>query len=596
MTTYKYKDINTSVDKDKTIIEDNGTAFYTEDKGTTALRLFIKWRDQPFNLDSTTMKPTLDLFHSDGSIWRNEPLEVINIRGGILQYKTPNNIINHAGNVRAKLFLKNTDESVHVANFDFIIKDSGVEGAIEKEISFNLVDDAVRRIVKENAIEILGDGFEGRLNTDVMNHLDSNPELFKGDKGDKGDVGPQGPRGYQGIQGPKGDTGATGLTGQDGPQGPQGLKGVKGDSGKSFTYQDFTFEQLEELRQPIKNEVVDIDNRVNKIYGLSQSPVNIYVDKTGTLDGDGSQSNPFNSIQKAFDSIPKIIDKRYTVWIAPGDYDEEAYLTGVIGGTIFVRSATPPETADNINVRVKALNFYDVMGYVHIEDMGTYGGEITRKAFILFSRCIYGSISRCRMDRAIPGKITLYWDGSFGSLGTSHIENQELVIQSQNGSTVRIDSNTTSGTGNGVALYSLNGFIFKSGANDWINSAATPEKKEIGGQIYSDNVGWVELSYQNGWATSSGVTLKYKKMNEDLVMLYGWVDKQPMDTTIIATLPAGYRPINTQRHAVTVTGTASTQISLPVLEVRSNGDIRIVNTGDVPANNGIAINIMLPIL
>ena len=157
MTTYKYKDINTSVDKDKTIIEDNGTAFYTEDKGTTALRLFINWRGQPFNLDNTTMKPVLDLFHSDGSIWRDEPLEVINAESGLVQYKLPNNVIAHAGNVRAKLFLKNTDESVHVANFDFIIKDSGIEGAIEKEISVNLVDDAVRRIIEANP-----DSFKGK--------------------------------------------------------------------------------------------------------------------------------------------------------------------------------------------------------------------------------------------------------------------------------------------------------------------------------------------------------------------------------------------------------------------------------------------------
>src|SRR5699024_12080294 len=195
-------------------------------------------------------------------------------------------------------------------------------------------------------------------------------------------------QGIQGIPGHKGEKGTDRLNGARGP---------KGDKGEPFTYQDFTSEQIEELREPIKDDVVNIGNRVERVYGLSQSPVNIYVNKTGTLDGDGSQSNPFNSIQKAFDSIPKIIDKRYTVWIAPDEYDEEAYLTGVIGGTIFVRSTEPPETVDNINVRVKALNFYDVMGYVHIEDMGTYGGEIARKAFILFSRCIYGSVSRCRM-------------------------------------------------------------------------------------------------------------------------------------------------------------------------------------------------------
>ena len=32
------------------------------------------------------------------------------------------------------------------------------------------------------------------------------------------------------------------------------------------------------------------------------------------------------------------------------------------------------------------------------------------------------------------------------------------------------------------------------------------------------------------------------------------------------------------------------------LEVRNNGDIRLVTTGDVPVNNGLAINVILPIL
>lgn len=253
MTTYKYKDINTSVDKDKTIIEDNGTAFYTEDKGTTALRLFIKWRDQPFNLDNTTMKPTLDLFHSDGSIWRNEPLEVINAESGLVQYKIPNNVIAHAGNVRAKLFLKNTDESVHVSNFDFIIKDSGIEGAIEKEISVNLVDDAVRRIVKENAIEILGDDFEQRLNSDVINHLDSNPSIFKGPKGDKGDIGS---RGLQGIKGDKGDKGERGPQGVQGERGYQGVQGPKGDKGDVLKYSNLSTSEKEDLKSNITDQAV----------------------------------------------------------------------------------------------------------------------------------------------------------------------------------------------------------------------------------------------------------------------------------------------------------------------------------------------------
>ena len=593
---YKNKDLELNIQTGTIKRGNHGVLFYSEDKGTASIR--IKITDNNRNIDFTKIDlvPYLDLFMEDGSIFKDEEFRMIAPQYGQVQYDIPKNIIRHVGQVHAKIILKNSNKSIHVADFYFTIGDSGIEGAVEKEVSVNIVDDAVRRIIQENAIELLGEGFKDDVSVELKNYVTINAETFKGPKGDKGDQGQRGPQGVKGDTGEQGLQGIQGPKGEKGTDGINGARGPKGDKGEPFTYQDFTSEQIEELREPIKDDVVNIGNRVERVYGLSQSPVNIYVNKTGTLDGDGSQSNPFNSIQKAFDSIPKIIDKRYTVWIAPGEYNEEAYLTGVIGGTIFVRSTEPPENVDNINVRVKALNFYDIMGYVHIEDMGTYGGEIARKAFILFSRCIYGSVSRCRMDRTIPGKITLYWDGSFGSLGTSHIENQELVIQSQNGSTVRIDSNTTSGTGNGVALYSLNGFIFKSGANDWINSAATPEKKEIGGQIYTDENEWVNLSYKNGWATNSGVALKYKKMNDNLVMLYGWTDKQPLDTTIIATLPTGYRPINTQRHPVTVTGTANVQTSLPILEVRSNGDIRLVTTGDVPANNGIAINVILPIL
>src|SRR5699024_278380 len=244
----------------------------------------------------------------------------------------------HPGTVNAKLFLKNEKESIHVANFSFNIKDSGITDAVDKEITVNLVDDSVRRIIQENAIELLGDGFKDDVSVELKNYVNDNVETFKGPKGDEGKQGQRGPQGFKGDTGEQGIQGIPGPKGEKGTDGLNGARGPKGDKGEPFTYQDFTSEQIEELREPIKDDVVNIGNRVERVYGLSQSPVNIYVNKTGTLDGDGSQSNPFNSIQKAFDSIPKIIDKRYTVWIAPGEYNEEAYLTGVIGGTIFVRS------------------------------------------------------------------------------------------------------------------------------------------------------------------------------------------------------------------------------------------------------------------
>lgn len=185
MRIYKNKDITTSIDTEKMSINNSDTYFYTEDKGSAALRIFINHRKTAFNLDNTNLKPVLDLFHTDGSIWLDEPLEIIMSDKGLLQYNIPDNVIAHAGLIKAKLFLRNAEQSVHVANFTFDIKDSGIEGAIEKEISVNIVDDAVRKIINEQ------------------------PELFKGEKGDKltfDDLTDEEKEELKGEQGDKGDT------------------------------------------------------------------------------------------------------------------------------------------------------------------------------------------------------------------------------------------------------------------------------------------------------------------------------------------------------------------------------------------------------
>ena len=217
------------------------TNFYTEDKGSASIRIRLSSNEYYLDLTKTDLKPVLFLFHEDGSIF--EIRDFINVMPdkGLIQYNLSDNVIAHAGKVKAKLFLKNTKQSVHVANFTFDIKDSGIEGAVEKEISVNIVDDAVRRIIQENAIDLLGEGFEERLNEDVFTHLDNNPEQFKGPKGDigpqgvkgdKGNKGDKGATGEQGPQGPKGEQGEQGLQGEIGPRGIQGVPGATGPKGE----------------------------------------------------------------------------------------------------------------------------------------------------------------------------------------------------------------------------------------------------------------------------------------------------------------------------------------------------------------------------
>ncbi|WP_239760838.1 BppU family phage baseplate upper protein [Mammaliicoccus sp. N-M51] len=203
MAIYKNKDIEVNVNGKSADVGFIDTNFYTEDISTSSIRITIKNNKRAVDLNKTNLTPKLDLFHSDGSIFMDKKINLVLPEQGIIQYKISDKVIKHPGKVSAKLFLKNETQSVHVANFNFTIKDSGITEAVSKEVTINLVDETIRKIIREDAMELLGENFENNLNESVLSHLESNADLFKGPKGDKGDVGPQGPQGI------KGDTGTS---------------------------------------------------------------------------------------------------------------------------------------------------------------------------------------------------------------------------------------------------------------------------------------------------------------------------------------------------------------------------------------------------
>lgn len=208
----KMTDVETNISPTNIDIGDIGCRFYTEDENTAFIRIRIKYDGQPVNLNDTDMKPKLDLFMQDGSIFIDEPTEMLIAESGLIQYNIPTKVIKHAGRVSCKLFLDNGTDSVHVANFTFNIVDSGVENAVVKEVSVDLVKDTVKRIISEDLTNVLDEGFKDKLTKDLQTYLTTNKTIFKGDKGDKGDVGATGLTGPQGLQGPKGDTGSVNIT------------------------------------------------------------------------------------------------------------------------------------------------------------------------------------------------------------------------------------------------------------------------------------------------------------------------------------------------------------------------------------------------
>lgn len=194
----KNKDIEAHIRANNIDIGDIGSRFYTEDKNSAIIKVKIYYNGQSIDLSKTDLEPRLDILSQDGSIFLDEPIEIISPTIGLIEYQVSSQVIKHAGKMNCKLFLKDDEQSIHVANFSFNILDSGVEKAVAKEINLNLVESTVKQIMSEDLTDLLNSGFTEKLTNDLENYLSTHNDEFKGDKGDVGERGPQGPPGKDG--------------------------------------------------------------------------------------------------------------------------------------------------------------------------------------------------------------------------------------------------------------------------------------------------------------------------------------------------------------------------------------------------------------
>ncbi|WP_243081542.1 BppU family phage baseplate upper protein [Staphylococcus capitis] len=236
METYKSGTVNTIINEHGVDLGNINVNLYTMDNMTSVIDIHLKKKNLtteqqeyiPVNFNQTKFKPTLHVFAQDGSIFTNEPLEIIKPEEGFVRYIIPEYITKHVGQMQCKLFLENPEnnDSSHVANFYFTVNDSGITKSVGKEIRVELLDDIVEKVMKNNV------------------------DIFKGPKGDKGE---QGVPGQDGKDGKNGLNGIDGVNGNPGPQGPpgkdgrDGVNGKDGVDGKSFDFASLTDEQKAEI-------------------------------------------------------------------------------------------------------------------------------------------------------------------------------------------------------------------------------------------------------------------------------------------------------------------------------------------------------------
>ncbi|MEJ7322782.1 BppU family phage baseplate upper protein [Staphylococcus epidermidis] len=272
METYKTGTVNTIINENGVDLGNINVNLYTMDNMTSVIDIHLKKKNLtteqqeyiPVNFNQTKFKPILHVFAQDGSIFTNEPLEIIKPEEGYVRYIIPEYITKHVGQMQCKLFLENPEnnDSSHVANFYFTVNDSGITKSIGKEIRVELLNDIVEKVMKNNV------------------------EIFKGPKGDKGE---QGIPGQDGKDGKNGLNGIDGVNGNPGPQGPpgkdgrDGVNGKDGEKGEPFKYTDFTTEQLNNLKGPKGDPFKYTDFTQSQLDALKGPKGDVNISDTGWI-------------------------------------------------------------------------------------------------------------------------------------------------------------------------------------------------------------------------------------------------------------------------------------------------------------------------
>lgn len=166
-------------------------------------------------------------------------------------------------------------------------------------------------------------------------------------------------------------------------------------------------DEVQNQQQNTQNQVAQLNGSIEQIIGGSAAQINIYVSASNGSDqtGDGSEENPFATIQMAFNQVPLITIPSVTIWIDSGVYLEDAVLKNVNVTSVYVRCRDNIDNIDvstsDLPVKVRSIAFYYVRGYIQVSGLQfvdtvngpTYGDSIYQ---LLADQSGYMAVVKCK--------------------------------------------------------------------------------------------------------------------------------------------------------------------------------------------------------
>lgn len=183
---YKTKEIETNINERGVNLGNVDVTLYTMDKGSAAFKIYLKREVayanekvyDPVNLYTTDMTPRIDIVAADGSVFSNEPVDIVIPENGVIQYIVSDYVIRHAGKMDVYIYLENKSESVQVSNFYFYIEEDGVARRLGKEITGNRLEDIAKNVMSGQLMELLSEDFREQLDREIKEFLKINNKDF----------------------------------------------------------------------------------------------------------------------------------------------------------------------------------------------------------------------------------------------------------------------------------------------------------------------------------------------------------------------------------------------------------------------------------
>lgn len=164
---------------------------------------------------------------------------------------------------------------------------------------------------------------------------------------------------------------------------------------------DSDVEQLNLTQSDQQKQLEQLNNSVGKIVGSLGGTINIYISGSTGNDriGDGTQTNPFKTIQMAVNTIPFLSTSVITFFVDSGTYLEDVIIRNINFISFELRPIESVDTLDpstnDLPVKVRSLSFAACRGYCRVSGIQivdtanapNYGINSEQSGYTVINRC-----------------------------------------------------------------------------------------------------------------------------------------------------------------------------------------------------------------